>query len=273
MLKCYAFQFAELQSRLECFVLVIADLAEGWKAKYDVDFEVAKNRPLNQQIEEWLERAEHLCAELNLRSAHEHVARVRTDKPWLGTHFAHALKEVHRRIEDDLKHVSFLLVPLSKIKYYDRPYFGESVESRFLGARDDMREAATCFALGRWTAVVHHCMAIVQWGMIELGKDLNCELDKYLHDWNDMLTNLQQAIETKRATILGGSKAKASPSAKSKWAEREPFYSEVLGDVRDMKNAWRNPGFHFRLPPFDETKARKVLEKVRDFMVNLANSI
>jgi hypothetical protein len=40
-----------------------------------------------------------------------------------------------------------------------------------------------------------------------------------------------------------------------------------------MKNAWRNPGFHFRLPPFDEAKAKKVLEKVRDFMVNLTENL
>src|SRR5437899_2779768 len=136
-----------------------------------------------------------------------------------------------------------------------------------------MREAATCFALNRWTGVVHHCMGIVQEGMIELGKHLECSLDKYLHDWNEMLDELRKAIDVKRMMVLGGSKAKASAAAKSRWAKLEPFYSEVLSDVRDMKNAWRNPGFHFRLPPFNEPKAKKVLEKVRDFMTNLAENI
>jgi hypothetical protein len=75
----------------------------------------------------------------------------------------------------------------SKLEFYDRPYFGEHVEARFKNAIDDMREAATCFALGRWTGVAHHCMGIVQEGMIELGKHLGCTLDIYLDDWNKML--------------------------------------------------------------------------------------
>jgi hypothetical protein len=40
-----------------------------------------------------------------------------------------------------------------------------------------------------------------------------------------------------------------------------------------MKNAWRNPGFHFRLPPLDERKAKKILDRVREFMENLAENL
>ena len=166
-----------------------------------------------------------------------------------------------------------MLVPLSKLEYFDKPYFGEKVETRFKDALDDMREAGNCFALNRWTGVVHHCMAIVQVGMVELGKDLEAPLDEYLHDWNDMQTHLGKAIEAKRTAILGGSKSKASAAEKSQWNRLEPFYSEVLSDVGAMKKAWRNPGFHFRLPPFDEDKAKKVLDRVREFMTNLADNI
>ena len=147
------------------------------------------------------------------------------------------MKQAVSRIEDDLKHVNFYLVPLSKFEYFDQPYFGEKVEARFKDAVDDMREAGNCFALGRWAGVVHHCMAIVHTGMVALGKDLRCSLDEYLHDWNGMLTELDKAIGIKREAVLGGSKRKAADADKSEWNKLEPFYAEVLSDVRDMKNA------------------------------------
>src|ERR1700689_2991984 len=80
-------------------------------------------------------------------------------------------------IESGLNQIYFQLVPLSKIEYYDSGWFGDKIETRFVEAVDDMREAATCFALGRWTAVAHHCMGVVQRGMIVLGTELDCQLD------------------------------------------------------------------------------------------------
>lgn len=271
MIKTYAAPFLE-------DVLVVSHL--GFTAGSigmtlnDPDYRVGQNKALHRALVEYLEKVRVASAELRLGSSIKRIERLQqTSDIWTSTSFAFEIKELIRQIEDDLSEVWFFHVPLSKVEFYDRPYFGEDVESRFQEATDDMREAATCFALGRWTAVVHHCMGIVQVGMIELGKDLGCQLDKYLHDWNDMLTALGNAIEAKRVAILGGSKAKALPDAKSRWAEREPFYHEVLSDVRDMKKAWRNPGFHFRLPPFDEAKAKKVLDKVCDFMKNLAENL
>ena len=236
--------------------------------------EQINHAPLFDQIAEFLRVADETCAELNLRSSVQRINRIQASRElWTIHTLPRHIEELIDQVEDDLKAVFFVHVPLSKIEYYDKPYFGENVEARFKDAIDDMREAATCFALNRWTGVVHHCMGVVQVGMIDLGNNLGCPLDKYLHDWNEMMTALQNAIDAKRTAILGGSKTKAAPIAKSEWAKLEPFYSEVLSDVRDMKNAWRNPGFHFRLKPFDEAKAKKVLEKVRDFMTNLAEGI
>ena len=270
VLKTYAHIFADLLLRMSACSIAIAQLDSSFKrSNPNAEFDVANIETVGDGITEDLQHAE----KLDLRSAHEHVARLLDDKPWKGIGFAYDLKQAVSRITDDLKSVWFMLVPLSKVEYFDKPYFGEKTEARFQDAVDDMREAGSCFALGRWTGVVHHCMGVVQEGMIELGKDLGASLDEYLHDWNDMEAHLQNAITAKRAAILSGSKAKASNADKSRWAKLEPFYSEVLSDVRDMKKAWRNPGFHFRLPPFDEAKAKKVLDKVRDFMTNLAENI
>lgn len=269
MLKPYGQELAQLDGELVSAAIVAHHLISE-----KGDDAIQKDADTIALIDGYLAEAERLSSELNLRSTYDLVCSVRADRPfWVGRSFIFSLKDIRSRLEGDLKHVNFYLVPLSKFEYYDKPYFAEKIETRFKDAFDDMREAGNCFALGRWTGVVHHCMAIVQTGILELGKDLNCSLDEYLHDWNEMLTALENAIGVKREAILGGSKRKAANADRSKWNKLEPFYAEVLSDVRDMKNAWRNPGFHFRLPPFDEPKAKKVLDKVRDFMTNLADNI
>jgi hypothetical protein len=73
--------------------------------------------------------------------------------------------------------------------------------------------------------------------------------------------------------VLGGSKTKATGVAKSNWNKQEAFCSEVISDVRDMRRAWRNPGFHFRLAPIDESKAKKILDKTKDFMTTLTDNL
>jgi hypothetical protein len=253
--------------------MTIAAINMQWQASGAGEIHVDTSA-LGEWVEKWVKRAIELSKELNLRTSHELALRIDSDRPWVGEHFANRIMDLRSRIEDELKAIHFLFIPLSKAEFYDSPYFGEEVEKRFSGAVEDMREAGTCFALGRWTGVVHHCMGIVQEGMTELGKDLGCQLDIYLHDWNKMIAQLNSAITAKRSLVLGGlGKSKASASSKRDWNKLEPFYNEVLTDVIAMKNAWRNPGFHFRLPQMTESKAKKILDRVREFMENLAENL
>ena len=112
-------------------------------------------------------------------------------------------------------------------------------------------------------------MGVVQVGLAALAKHLHIAVDPHVDDWNAIITKIEGAVTAKRRTATG---PQASPRTKSNWKRIEPFYNEIISDIRAIKNAWRNPDAHFRRP-FDEAQAKKVLEKVGDFMKNLADHL
>lgn len=259
MHKNYAHAFAELIMMLDgyltTFVMFCGPDVMG------AEFPVASVPVLQHGIEQQLIRAADLCGELHLRSASALIARARADKPWAGTAFAHTLKEVRSRILDDLKNVQFQLIPESRLQHFDGPYFGEHVERAFPSAVDDMREAGTCFALGRWNAVAYHSMGVMQVGLVALARHLKCQVDLNVETWDPIINKIVAAVESKRQSM-----------PKPKWKLVEPFYDEVTSDLRALKNAYRNTIAHYRRS-FDEPQAHKVLERVRELMQRLATKI
>ena len=273
MLKTYAHQFVEINHTLELVLLMLSQIVAG-NDQYEKQGKYPQYRAedryklpeIYKMLDDSLSRVKVLCEELNLRAALEHIKRFDDERPYRDDRFgslANLVREVRQRIEDELKSVQFLFVPLSKTDYYDRPIFGTEVENRFTDAIDDIREAGNCFALGRWTGVVHHCMGIMQVALAHLAKHLEIEIDIYVDDWNNIITKIEGAIK------------RLKPAAKdvtSEWKQVEPFYSEIVSDIRAIKDAWRNPTAHFRRQ-YDEMQAKKVLERVGDFIRNLADKL
>jgi hypothetical protein len=170
--------------------------------------------------------------------------------------------ELQREIDRELRTIILLRISAEHADYYDKPQlFGPIVDRKFPKACDDIREAGTCLALGRWPAVVHHSMAVAQIGLTALGKHLRCKIDIHVDTWEQMFQKVEAGIKAKR---------QAMPTAR--WKRMEPFYNEALSDLRHMRGAWRNPGAHYRRD-FDEEKSSKVLGRVREFMQNLATRI
>jgi hypothetical protein len=275
MLKTYAYELVEITGHFHAYMGTLGFAAQLYRLNKDPmkdPLDVFNLPSVFEDLENYLVKARKACRELELRSSAEHIEKTLGEWRYLVKQenvegIAYRLKEIRQRIEDDLKHVNFLLVPLSKVGYYDQPFFGIEVEVKFPEALDDMREAGRCFALGRYSGVVLHCMGIVQCGLIKFAKPFRISIDIQMDDWNTIITKLDGAISERRKQILAAN----TKAAKSKWAKIEPYYAEVISDVRSIKSAWRNPGFHFRRRDFDEAKALKVLGHVKDFMTLLAN--
>jgi hypothetical protein len=266
LIKTYAHQLADVASQLGAHPMPLMILSEQGKKELP-DF-------YRDEIQRLLGIMQPLCTELGMAASLRLVNRILDDlqNQHHDTHsLCIAVKEVHGRIIDELVGVHFFHVPLNKLEFYDQPWFGESVEARFDNARDDMREAANCFALARNGGVVLHCMGIVQTGLEALAKHLRIKIDIQVDDWNQIITKIEGGISKKRAGILKGNPA--TRQQKSRWAKLEPFYSDIVGEVRAIKNAWRNPGFHFRRRDFEEAKAKEILDRVKDFMRNLAANL
>ena len=127
----------------------------------------------------------------------------------------------------------------------------------FPSAIDAIEEAERCFALGRNTACVFHCMAIMDRGLAALRKHLGTGINPDTDTWESIIASIQGAITRKRTSL-----------DKAAWKGVEAFYEEALSDLRAVKNAWRNPTMHFRRV-YTEEQAAKVRARVKDFMTHL----
>jgi hypothetical protein len=279
MLKAYAYDFVSLTHILQLYLGAFADCMvrndafkrtpgkEHFRAEHNFNLDVVFS-----QIDEAMDKATELSFELGLRSAHAHLLRFKEQRAYVKKDdlefFTRYIREILQRIEDDLNGVQFLFVSAGKVDFYDKPIFGVAVEERFDKAIDDIREAGNCFALRRWTGVVHHCMGIIQEGLGVLAKHLGITIDIFVDDWNGIITKIENGVAAKKSAALGTKSAKQ----KSAWKRMEPSYNEVISDARAVKDAWRNPTAHFRRQ-YDEAQAKKVLGKVRDFMQNLADKL
>lgn len=229
---------------------------------------------LETEIEDGLKTLLSLSRELGLRSAYTQFERIASEIQYYKNDIgkvSRELRDATRRIEDDLKPVHFLFVPLSKLEFYDKPYFGESIEARFQNAREDIQEAGRCFAVGSYGGVFLHCMGIVQAALEELAAHLRVKIDIQIDDWNSIITKIEGGISRKKAKVLGT--GTPSQRQKSRWSKLEPFYSDVVGEVRAIKNAWRNPGFHFRRRDFDERRAKEILDRIGAFLHTLEGNL
>jgi hypothetical protein len=263
MLKTYAYGFVRVTS-------LLMDMAEALEG-----FEPA-NRPLSKaltkDISTRLKLAFTICGDLELKASSLRIQRLqKVPSDWRTDKLASALLEIRQTIEDELRGITFQLVSVNKANYYDQAIFGQLVDDKFPEASDDIREAGNCYAFERYPAVVYHCMGIVQCGLTRLAAELNYAVDIYVDDWNEVIQQIESAIGRKRKTILGNDPNRAEKSA---WAQAEPVYSEIVSEIRAIKNAWRNPGAHYRhRRQYNERDAKKILDKIGDLMRTLAEHL
>jgi hypothetical protein len=256
MLKAYAYAFSNLQVQL-----LIRALEEVKAGGIEHEWELISDK-MRARIEQLLHETEQCCKELNLQSSCDQIEWIRRNKNWNHNLMERSLDDLRRRIEGELKQRQFLYVPLNRSAYYDQPeLFGAPVRKRFPSAVDDIIEAGNCFALGRWSGAVHQCLGVMQSGLIALARHLKRGINIHVDTWEDIIRRVEEGVAAKRQAMT-----------KARWKKVESFYAEVVSDLRAVKEAWRNPDAHFRRP-FDEAGAQKVLEKVRDFMQNLATRV
>jgi len=167
------------------------------------------------------------------------------------------LLQLHDRAFDFLKGQTLLVVPPEKQADYESPLsFWRDIPDKFPRAIDAMEEAQKCFALGRNTAVVFHCLAVMQDGLDALARHLGEKIDIFL-TWEKIIEAIESGVKKKRVSM-----------AHARWKAVEAFYDESLSDLRSVKNAWRNPTMHFRRS-YNEQQASKVRDRVRDFMLHI----
>jgi hypothetical protein len=153
----------------------------------------------------------------------------------------------------------FLAITAEKTKLIQPgPPFGYEVSSAFPLASLDILEATKCYALESNTAAVFHLMRAIEIGLDALRKHLHVDSPEN-QMWGTVIKALDSAVKTARLEGRIGEDASV-------------FYTNLLSDLRIIKDAWRNPTMHLQ-QTYDEDLAFDILRATRRFLQDLAKTL
>ena len=143
--------------------------------------------------------------------------------------------------------------------------FTFKVAKAFPSAAEEIREANSCYSLGRNTATVFHCMRAIEHGMrallVAVGGPSGAVPLGYLQ-WNEII----EQVDSKWKSIEP--QWKGSPEL----TNAREFFSRTVGDLKGFKDAARNISMHTR-NVYDESGARSELGRTREWFERLASKV
>jgi hypothetical protein len=171
------------------------------------------------------------------------------------------LRDLYRRIADEIGSRHFLFVPGSLVQFYQEPRNGwGDVPERFRSAVFDIDEAGKCLALGRHTACVAHLMRVLEVG-------LQCLAEKFRvpyanESWSKVINKITSHIN----------KIEAQKRKPKGWKTDRQFYAEAASEFTVFKDAWRNYAMHVH-EKYGEEEARTIYTAVQTFMRQLSKRL
>lgn len=165
------------------------------------------------------------------------------------------VRNLRDRIEDELKQHVFFHVAPSDVQLYSQPMlFGQAVNLVFPNAADDIEAAGKCLAFRQGTATVFHLMRVLEAGMRALAGLLKIP---YAPSWESYITQITNKVNAKHKT-----KGIA-------WKRDQPLFIEILGDLKSIKIAWRNPTMHIHRK-YTADEAAEIFRATKRFMERLS---
>jgi hypothetical protein len=172
-------------------------------------------------------------------------------------------------IQTNLESRKFMFVPADQAAYWSNiELFGDDFIFGFpRPAMHEMVEAGNCFAAGRWTATVFHCMRVAEYGLRKLAKNLrvtisskgkNCPIE--YGDWDTVITAIRNKIKETRNLARGPKKEQGLK-----------FYSSAVDHCEYMKDIWRNEISHTRRR-YSKSESLAVINRVKEFVQPLAKT-
>lgn len=117
--------------------------------------------------------------------------------------------------------------------------------------------AGRCYAYGEWTACAFHLMRICEAGVRALAYAIGHPIDQ-TKNWGKFFKEFdrQSAVDPRNRTGV--------------WLSHGEFLDSAGGNMRAVKNAWRNETMHLE-SSYDEQEARHLLEVIPALMGHLAS--
>lgn len=181
------------------------------------------------------------------------------------------LQELHMALARDLKPHLFMAIPPDDVAKYDQKrLFGPKVNRNFKSTRFDVAEAGNCYAVGRYTACVFHCMRVLEKGLHALVHDINAKHNAGIvfkkrieeKNWGEILGKIDCALKESNKQNLNPQPTKADFR----------FYSKATIHFEHFLRAWRNDVSHAR-KSYNQTEAQEVMDHVEAFMKQIATRL
>jgi hypothetical protein len=167
-----------------------------------------------------------------------------------------------RTIQREMKNHAFFYITPDKMDLWpkaDDCPFGESVGNSFGSALWDIRNSASCLAIGLGTASVFHAMRVLEIGLSALGALFGVSLAHT--NWDPAIREIESKIREMHKDPIW----KASPNCK----ELQEEYAQAASHFGVLKDAWRNYTMHSRSKYANED-AEQIFQNVKGFMQKLA---
>ena len=152
----------------------------------------------------------------------------------------------------------FCLASDDKIWFENTALFGAEVANAFPSATIDIKEAGTCFALGRYTAANFHAMCALEPAFRALAANVGV---KWTHKtvWGTAINDIENKIKSLKIT-------KANQNQLT-------FLSQAASQFKHFKDGWRNGTMHARGQGASQLEAKLVLVSVKEFMILLSSRL
>jgi hypothetical protein len=167
--------------------------------------------------------------------------------------------QVSSVIHSELSQRLLYAVATEKTLYLDSQWLTDTaIFSAFPKAFTEFQRAGCCYAYDECTAAVFHLMRVVDSGLRlvceSLGEPYNAR------NWDGIAKKIESEM------------SKKYQDKTAEWREREPFYSEVLTDIRSIGRAHRNPALHDIERNYSDPDAKYLIEVAKAFMTHLAKA-
>jgi hypothetical protein len=260
MLRFYAERFLNIHDRLDAFIRAFPKDALS-DSPISGDLVAIGAQILN--LKENLAYIRQNCEDMGLESAIDQLDYINNlfkGTPGTKEEMRTALEGLQRCICQGLSKHIFIQIPRDKARYYEQQaLLGESVSRKFKTVREELQEAGSCYATGRYTATVFHLMRVMEVGVQRLGKKLGVANPRE-QEWQKILNDLNGILKQMR-----NPPAKMTAKQKAKIEQ----YSQAVALLANVKDAWRNRVVHTKAS-YDDREAERVLKAVEAYMQYLA---
>lgn len=210
-----------------------------------------------QGITDWFPEIIQSCKELGLNQSFKYgnkILEALNKGPVPVAEFGVMAGILNERLLDELADIFLLQIDPQKVELWNKQFpFGESAQ-KLAGSAEDIREAAYCFALTRWTACVFHLMRVMEIGVQKLGDKLGVRLVEE-KNWQNILDEVNKAIKSL-----------------DQKAERTKQLQAAAAHVFAVKVAWRNEVMHPKAT-YTEEEADAIFKNVNTFVNHLVEII